>query len=214
MFDTMTSPAHIVIPAALMGLGVWMFGASHPVPRPLLTGPRRVRVHGLFGAPESSFPLAFDIEIDDVVAMFPEYRGHDLKARGWIGATRMILHRRGMAPEAFWVRERLPDLLTALGACPEDFIRVHLPSGRTHSKSVGDLEDGPSMELVPLCIRRSAIVQIGPSPVPHYQRRRMGRIYTQDGSAFDLYESLDSLRVLVGDGVLEIPNVEPLGRRR
>jgi len=152
--------------------------------------------------------------LNDVVAIFCEFREQDPSTRQWRGQTRILLQRGTMAPEAFWIEETIPQVLSALGIVNGNFVDVHMPLGTTAPRTIGQWEDeleGPSMELAPLLVNREAISHIGPSPVVHYRRRELGRIYTRDGSAFDLYESLDTLRILVGPEVPEIPHVEPLG---
>ena len=179
----------------------------------LLTGPRRARVHALLGVPSAPFPVGFDIALNDVVAMFGEYRETDLEARQWRGKTRLLLKRGALAPEGFWVAESIPEILERLGVHNGNFVDVHLPVGVTRPRSSREWErpreeDEPSMELAPLYVNRDTIVKIGPSPVAHYLGRRLGRIYTHDGSVFNLYEDLGTLRILVGPDVEEIPYFE------
>lgn len=207
----------VLIPIALVGLGLLFLGGggqpAAPPPKGLLTGPRQARVHALLGVPSSPFPVGFDITLNDVVAMFQEYRETDLEARQWRGKTRLLLKRGALAPEGFWVAESIPQILERLGVRNGNFIVVHLPVGTTQPRSAKEWEriregEEPSMELAPLYVNRDAVVKIGPSPVAHYLGRRLARIYTHDGSCFNLYEDLDTLRILVGPGVEEIPYFE------
>ena len=198
----------IAIPLALIGLGLIFLSGGSPEAHlpPLLSGPRMIQVHVLMGNPIDPYVIPIDISLQDIVAIFTEHRSGDENARDWVGKARLLMQRVGKAPEAFWIAESISDVMKGVGA-PGDFIEVHLPSGSTLPRSAEewslDLEDEPSMDLVPLVVNQGAIIQIGPSPIAHYRRRRLGRIYTRDGCHLDLYESLDTLRLLVGPGVVE-----------
>lgn len=124
---------------------------------------------------------------------FGEYRPD--RPRG----TRVRVAHGDRPSENYWVMESPVELIETVGLDPSEFLAVHLPTGGTPS----DLEDDPSVEVVPVWINRTFIEMIGPSPVLHTKRRRLGKIYTTDGLDLQLYESLSRLRELAGDQVPE-----------
>lgn len=203
---------HTLAPFALVGLGLlFAMGSSGGSATPidehrLLTGPRLARVHALFGSPASPFVVPFDISMNDVIGMFREYREEEPFSE-WKGHTYLILKRGPLAPEKFWIREDLEQVVRLIGD-ESSFLKVHLPVGVTRPRSQEEWSrahhgDEPSMEVARVLLNRDNIVSIGPSPLGHYLKRKLGKVITRDGSEFHLYEGLDSLRILVGPNVLE-----------
>lgn len=104
------------------------------------------------------------------------------------------------------------DVLGALNITRDRWVKVSRPTGKTKPRTEEEWREAEqTMETVPIWIHRRYVKMIGPSSTVHFQRRRLGKIYTTDGLAIDLYESLSTLRKLVGKMVPETE--EPYPRR-
>jgi hypothetical protein len=194
--------AGVLFPLALLGAGLLFAGGGGAA------AVRRPKFHMLMGQPESPFMMPVEIDPERIVVVFSEYR------QGSHEGTRVRLAREGHS-ENIYIAETPHHIFSALGVSPDQFIKVHQPVGTTAPRAGPEWEDEPSMELAPIFVNRAYIEMIGPSSTVHYRRRRLGKLYTTDGVDLELYESLSTLRQIVGPNVPEIQDKwRPLKRNR
>lgn len=185
------------LPFILLGMGALFigsiaeqvsdFGIKQPKsPRPKKPG------HVTFRSLYHDMEIPLDLAPQSVVRVLP--------AEG--GRTFIRSHLGGVSLEHL-VADHPREVMKKIGEIA-NFVKVHSPTGTTEPRSGPGWEEEPSMELLPMWINRSFIEMIGPSHPLHYLRRRMGKLYTTDGLDIELYESLSSLREVVGPGVPEI----------
>lgn len=198
----MANRSNSLVPMALFGAGLLLMAGSGQrrtgMTSTATVPVRRHRFNMLMGPPGRLYPVPVDIDLDQLVLLFGEYRdGYPQPA------TRVRLHHAGGVSENIWVVERVPQIFDTLSAAPSDFLCIHQPVGTTAPRVGPEWADKPSMELAPVYVNRAYIEMIGPASALHLGRRRMGKIYTTDGLELELYESLDRLRQMVGPGVRE-----------
>jgi len=166
--------------------------APAPPPSPV---PRGILFQMLMGDADRAYAVPVRVTPSEVVVLFSEFE-EDYPD----GTRTQLCHVSSHATrsECIWLAEPPQAILEALGALPGQFIKVHQPLGKTDPRPH---EDEDTTELVPMWINWDHIEMIGPSPVLDTKRRRLGKIYTKNGLDFQLYESLDRLKEIVGPKV-------------